>query len=311
MAQVFANYSLDMDILDVSRINRYATWSQFHNDIYESFNGITYRDIFEVDWGDSMVSLFAGPSISHSSSTGAITGGTVTGYLEAVYSDGYIYPVWGIEGMSTSAAGLYRCGLTTSTADDRSVIASILSGSDRFDLSAEADVARGYGGNDVMRGLGGADRLHAGDGADRLLAGSGNDTLYGQSGNDTLMGDSGGDRLIGGSGRDLLAGGADGQRDVFLFTAVTDSRPGSARDAIRNFIHGIDDIDLHLIDARVGSSGNQTFGFSGTTARAYSVWYSDAGNDVIVRADVDGNRTPDLEILVQGVQTLSTGDFLL
>jgi Ca2+-binding RTX toxin-like protein len=135
--------------------------------------------------------------------------------------------------------------------------------------------------------------------------------LTGGAGNDVLNGGRGRDSLFGGKGADQLSGGLDAVRDVFIFKAVSDSTPGAGRDRILDFRAGVDDIDLHDIDANMRSAGNQTFDFSGKTAAAHSVWYVKTGANLIVRADVNGDRVADLEIAVLGHNALSAGDFLL
>ncbi len=135
--------------------------------------------------------------------------------------------------------------------------------------------------------------------------------LTGGAGNDVLNGGRGRDSIVGGKGADQLSGGLDAVRDVFIFKAVSDSTPGAGRDRILDFRAGVDDIDLHDIDANMRSAGNQTFDFSGKTAAAHSVWYVKTGANLIVRADVNGDRVADLEIAVLGQNALSAGDFLL
>lgn len=172
------------------------------------------------------------------------------------------------------------------------ILRSLLGGNDRFDLSNMADLVRGHGGDDTILGRGGHDRLFGGAGQDRIDGGTGADLI------------------CGGAGRDLLLGGADLARDVFLFRSVADSWPGKDHDTIRNFIPGIDDIDLRPIDAR-SAAGDQAFTFSGGTARAWSVWCVDTGPDILVRADVTGDGRVDFEILVANVDRLTASDFLL
>ncbi|WP_145110173.1 calcium-binding protein [Cereibacter sediminicola] len=313
MADIFANVGLNMDQLDLNRIYRFGFGAEFFDNINETFNGITYTDIFAAGWsygGEDYGSLFGGRSIGYSSVTGHITGGTVTGYVEAVLSDGYYETTWGIERASVSAVSLYQAGLTRSTTDDMAILRSLLAGNDRFDLSNMADLVRGHGGDDTILGRGGHDRLFGGAGQDRIDGGSGNDRLYGEAGHDRIDGGTGADLICGGAGRDLLLGGADRARDVFLFRSVADSRPGKDHDTIRNFIPGIDDIDLRPIDARP-ASGDQAFTFSGGTARAWSVWCVDTGPDILVRADVTGDGRADFEILVANVDRLTASDFLL
>lgn len=135
--------------------------------------------------------------------------------------------------------------------------------------------------------------------------------LMGGAGNDILNGGAGRDTLNGGTGADRLAGGLDPARDVFIFNALSDSTAGAGRDRIADFSTGVDDIDLRALDANTRTAGNQVFDFSGTTAAANSVWYLKTGANLMVRADVTGDKVADFEIVVLGQNALSAGDFLL
>ncbi|MFC3181955.1 calcium-binding protein [Cypionkella sinensis] len=158
----------------------------------------------------------------------------------------------------------------------------------------------------------GNDDLTGNSNANRLQSGAGDDTLRGGAGNDLLYGSAGADRLIGGSGRDLQYGGAnDGATDTFVFTAITDSAIGAARDVIFEFVSGTDDIDLSGIDANAAVAGNQVFAWGGTTAAANAVWYSVSGANVLLRGDVNGDGVQDFEIQLSGVTSLTASDVLL
>ncbi|MFV0300674.1 MAG: calcium-binding protein, partial [Paracoccus sp. (in: a-proteobacteria)] len=170
------------------------------------------------------------------------------------------------------------------------------------------DVLLGGNGHDRLIGGGNADKLRGDAGNDVLRGGTGADALFGGAGNDRLYGDGGADKLTGNGGSDQMFGGA-GQ-DVFIFNSIADSRPGATRDRIEDFTRG-EDIDLRAIDANTRAGGNQAFDFNGTTAAANSVWYVQRGDDALVRADVNGDRIADLEILLNDVSTLRAGDFLL
>ena len=67
-------------------------------------------------------------------------------------------------------------------------------------------------------------------------------TLSGGEGNDRLLGGAGQDHLAGGRGSDILIGGAD--TDVFVFRATMETRSGAQRDIVRDFVRGLDTIDL-------------------------------------------------------------------
>lgn len=202
-------------------------------------------------------------------------------------------------------------------------------GNDRLSGVVGNDKLFGEGGDDVLFGgddhdqlVGGIgnDFLRSGSGGDEAYGGVGNDTVDGESGNDLLFGDggrdvikagTGADNLIGGTGGDFLYGGTDAVGDVFDFNSRMETAVGSQRDVIHNFTSGSDDIDLSTIDARESTAGNEAFQFKGTIAAAFSVWYSKSGGNVIVKADVSGDRVADFEILVMGVGSLSSGDFIL
>lgn len=160
----------------------------------------------------------------------------------------------------------------------------------------------------------GADVLAGGDGNDRILGGAGHDVLYGGADNDLLFGGSQNDTFYGGTGRDLMAGGTGADR--FVFTAVADSPLGStSRDMITDFTNGEDRINLALIDARPGLTGNQAFSYIGTAGftgegqvRAVQV-----GGDVVLYLNTAGNGLPEMQIALHNVQlsVLDPTDFIL
>ncbi len=72
-----------------------------------------------------------------------------------------------------------------------------------------------------------------GSGRDRLIGNQADNELTGNGRADKLSGRAGADHLLGGSGSDTLWGGLDA--DVFVFTALSDSRVGKHRDVIKDF----------------------------------------------------------------------------
>jgi serralysin len=107
---------------------------------------------------------------------------------------------------------------------------------------------------------------------------------------------------------------------MFDFNAITESKVGTARDKVYDFITKIDKIDLSGIDANTASNktGDQAFLFNNTTAKANSVWYkvadadgSKATNDIIVYGDVNGDAKADFEIGLVGVTSIAATDFVL
>ena len=169
-------------------------------------------------------------------------------------------------------------------------------------------------GTSAINGNGNVLNNHmAGNAAANVLNGGlGNDTLVGGAGDDVLNGGGGADLLIGGAGKDVMRGGAgDGARDVFVFNHIAVSPVGAGRDVVIDFVSGTDDLDLRGIDANQRIAGDQGFGFSGSTARANSVWFAKTDSGVLVRGDVNGDRVHDFEIMVIGVDRVGAADFLL
>lgn len=206
------------------------------------------------------------------------------------------------------------------------------------------DVFRLGGGTDGFDGGGGADSLHAplatrvridlsltgpqavaggqitlrsvenlvgSNSGDTLLGSSAGNRLSGQGGYDVIDGRGGMDTLSGGKGRDRLYGGQDRVRDLFDFDSIYDSRPGSSRDLVFDFVSRIDRIDLSGIDANVFRRGDQAFVFSNTRPAAHAVWTFDIGRNLLVRGDVNGDARFDFEIELVAVDAVNWRDFVL
>lgn len=218
-------------------------------------------------------------------------------------------------------------------ADDDVVFGSPLA--DRRSGGLGRDELYGEEGDDDLNGEDGDDDLFGDDGDDDLSGGNANDELYGGKGNDDLSGDSGddalsgqqgkddlnggsgaddlqggagADRLTGGIGRDLLAGGA--ARDVFVFASLRDSAVGSRRDVILDYAVNKDALNLEGIDANEKTAGDQAFSWIGRDAfsgvRGQMRYVEDpANNGIVLQADVNGDRMPDFELALQGVNDLS------
>jgi Ca2+-binding RTX toxin-like protein len=103
------------------------------------------------------------------------------------------------------------------------------------------------------------------------------------------------------------------EADTFVFTALADSTRGTP-DLITDFVHNSDIIDLLAIDANTASRGDQSFFFGGESANVAThgvTWFEHDGN-TIVQADVNGNTTADLQIVLAGTNlNLNATDFLL
>ncbi|WP_298285027.1 calcium-binding protein [Novosphingobium sp.] len=209
-----------------------------------------------------------------------------------------------------------------------------------------ADTIYGNRGNDNLNGGAGNDRLFGGWGNDFMYGDAGNDTLYGGQDNDvmnggdgydTLLGEEGNDVIHGGGLTDVINGGAGNDRiygdgggdqlsgsigsDTFVFITATDSQIGSGIDKIMDFAKGLDKIDVNLMDANAGLTGNQAFTWGGMdypgANHAGTMWgqHFDANTYgpefVRVYGDTNGDGTAEFCFDVLHVTTLSANDFVL
>ncbi|KUR72444.1 hypothetical protein AQZ52_04090 [Novosphingobium fuchskuhlense] len=188
-------------------------------------------------------------------------------------------------------------------------------GNDRVIGKGGADLFGGGDGDDLLTGGAGNDQLLGGNGADRLDGGDGADTLDGGAGSDRLTGGNGNDMLTGGAGRDILTGGAGNDRFMFKADDFGGTTKASA-DAIMGWTTG-DRIDLSRIDANPGAAGDQAFAFLGTAAfntadsKIGELRYETSSSGVIVFGDGNGDGVADFAIRVDGVSSLTAGDFVL
>jgi Ca2+-binding RTX toxin-like protein len=170
---------------------------------------------------------------------------------------------------------------------------------------------RGTDGVDQITGIKVDEIILALAGGDAVWAGRGDDQIQGDRGNDRLYGEAGADTLVGGAGKDRQYGGVDNLSDHFVFTARSQSAAGANRDLVFDFTSGVDDLDLRQIDAKPATVGDDAFAWAGQTAGEYAVWWKATSDGVLVRADVTGDSTADLEVLLKGVTSLGSEDVLL
>jgi Ca2+-binding RTX toxin-like protein len=189
-------------------------------------------------------------------------------------------------------------------------------GRDHLVGGAGDDQLYGQGGNDSLKGGSGNDTLYGGLGADVLNGNDGGDTLHGEAGNDTLKGGAGNDRLSGGTGKDTLEGmegldvltGGQGS-DVFLFRSTIETA-NNLPDVITDFEHGIDRLDLSLIDANLRVQGDQAFSFIGDhqfSGKAGELHFVNH----LLSGDVNGDKVADFGIQLEGTSVLTTVDFVI
>jgi serralysin len=152
-----------------------------------------------------------------------------------------------------------------------------------------------------------------GNNGDNVLSGmDGNDILYGFAGNDTLLGGNGNDWLFGYGDADTLTGGAGS--DSFWFATAIDSRPASY-DTITDFSSAEGDkINLSKLDANTIQANDQAFAFIGTSAFTHSAGelrYEQLSGATYVYGDTNGDGTADFMVKLDGLQNLTSADFVL
>lgn len=190
-----------------------------------------------------------------------------------------------------------------------------------FGATEGSDTITGTDDPDTILALGGNDIVNAGYGADKVYGGSGNDSLYGNQDNDFIGGTEGNDWVDGGAGSDLVRGGPGKDTltggpgaDLFDFDQASDSPVGSTkRDLIRDFVRGTDDIDLSGMDAKLGTAGDQAFTFIGTKAFTATGQLRASVNNghTIIQGSIDGDKSAEFEIDLNGKYTLTATDFIL
>lgn len=146
-----------------------------------------------------------------------------------------------------------------------------------------------------------SDKLYGDNLANVLTGAAGNDYLSGYLGNDKVEGGAGADTLIGGLGS-----------DTFVFRKVSDSTM-AVRDVIKDFRHG-DVIDVHMIDAKTTTNGDQAFKFIEKHEFSHSsgeLRYTTWKGSTYVYGDVNGDGDTDFSIKLDGALALTKYDFIL
>jgi Ca2+-binding RTX toxin-like protein len=224
-------------------------------------------------------------------------------------------------------------------------------GNDTLDGGDQVDVLFGGAGNDTLKGGGDNDYMDGGTGNDtadfsssvagvnadlglnvatgegtdkligieNLIGSNFNDTLCGLYGTEissivnVLNGGGGSDTLIGRAGADILTGGAG--NDFFSYAGTgQESTPGlGKRDVITDFTHGVDKLDLHLMDATFSTAGNSAFCFIGSAnfSAEGQVRVAYEGGDTIVQVNNSNTSTPEFEMQLSGQLVITASDFVL
>jgi Ca2+-binding RTX toxin-like protein len=205
------------------------------------------------------------------------------------------------------------------------------SGDDTYVLGSSADKVKDSAGADdlivssVTRSLAsfvGIENLTLTGAA--KINGNGNSVandLIGNSAANQLKGGGGGDLLRGKGGADVLTGGAG--KDFFDFDSIAEiGKTAGKRDIIKDFLPGIDRIDLKSIDASSGVAGNQPFKFVAAEGSAFSgvagelIWDQrdkpGTSKDItLVSGDINGDKIADFQLELTGLIALTKIDFIL
>ena len=210
-------------------------------------------------------------------------------------------------------------------------------GNDTLDGGAGADALDGGAGVDLASYAGATDRVRIdlagtvsgmGDGlgdtlmnienvegsrwADAIWGDGGDNMIMGGLRSDRLYGRDGDDSIDGGVGNDALYGNLGADMDRFIFFSQADSTREMS-DRITDF-ESNERIELGRIDADVNMAGNQALMFVGDadfTGTAGELRASSDGTDTIIEADTDGDAVADFQLVLTGVQTLDSDNFLL
>ena len=118
--------------------------------------------------------------------------------------------------------------------------------------------------------------------------------------------------VVGVPGRVVEAGG--GGADDFVYVAANNSV--GQFDMIKDFVHGLDDLDVAAIDANGAAAGNAAFIFRGKSAfsgAGAEVRFTHNGSNNVTNVlfDIDGNQISDMTIRLTGLIALDAGDFIL
>ncbi len=178
-----------------------------------------------------------------------------------------------------------------------------------------------YGGVTIAHGVV-IEQASGGSGRDIIIGNEAGNVLMGNDGNDAMAGLEGRDTLSGGAGRDVLVGGEAADRlnggsgaDAFIYQSLSESGvTKGSYDRIVGFDSRSDLIDLRTIDAMAGGTADDAFvwigkaGFSGAEGE---LRWADIGPGVMVAGDTDGDGLADFKVFLDGISSVTQGDFLL
>jgi Ca2+-binding RTX toxin-like protein len=288
------------------------------------------NQLFGMDGDDNLFgmggvdALYGGAGNDHLSIRGD-SGSTVDGGtgFDTLYIDGQdisFAAITGFEAIDFAGASVILTGSQLASAF---ALNTIVNGNGSITINMAAGVNlitklfdfSVFSGNIAINGTNGMDFIKLGHVENIVNAGDGTDVIQGGNFADTINGGAGVDKIAGNLGADVLTGGAG--NDVFKYRRVDDSNSGNGIDVITDFTVGQDRLNFVRIDTNPALVGSQGFAFIGmaefgATGTAQIRFY-DAGADLQVEADVDGDGIADMEIILQGLggQLLTADSFNL
>lgn len=190
--------------------------------------------------------------------------------------------------------------LTGGRGRDTAIYDGFGNGGSTVDLALAGAQDTGVSGVDTLSGI---ENLSGSVFADVFRGDAGANLLAGAEGNDLLQGRGGADDLHGGAGADR-----------FVYAALADSKASSrARDTIHDFSLAEGDlIDLSAVDA-VGGGADDAFRLVASFRRGQpgQLKVVDNGDHSLVLADLDGDRSADFAIYVDGPDAPTSPSFVL
>lgn len=126
---------------------------------------------------------------------------------------------------------------------------------------------------------------------------------------ENAIGGSGDDLIVANSVFNQISGGLGS--DTFKYFSAADSNL-SAIDQIIDFVSGVDKLDLSVLDAKIGTAGDDAFVFiNGNSFSGVAGELRFDSTSHQIQADIDGNKTIDFAVTLVGVGVVDQADLIL